>query len=256
MAEGSLEPIVPERGPCEEPGPCRVSVHHRRRRKTGISWGWVAVARCANHALAFTLYPPGHVPYGRAAWVGLGPDGSELERGRGAERVAPSESFFAAVGDAARGERWERDSPAGLDDCVRSTQYRRVDRAAVLVGLGRGRLPDAEVVAAVTGLAAGDLVETGGVLLATRDLVGWAGAIGEVLARLARHCGRARMDRCAVLGHLAGWWGVPWRWLPQVGRLLDLAGPFRRGAVAGTRARRSDLAPAAALNDFGARAPP
>jgi hypothetical protein len=256
LGDGGYAPDLPERGPCEEEGPCRIGVHHERGRKTGIPWGWLSVARCARHRRAFTLYPPGHVPYGRTAWADLAPDGSGIERGCGEEAVAPAEGYFGAARDAGRGERWARDSAPGLEDCVRSTQRRRVQRAQILLGLEAGQGLGAQVVAAVTGLAAGDLVEACGALVGTRSLVLRGGEIGRVLERLARQSGRALMDRFAVLGHVAGLWGAPYRWLPRPGLLLDLARPFRRRDVVGRRACPSPAAAGRSVNDIGARAPP
>jgi hypothetical protein len=49
-------------------------VHHTRERKAGPQIQ-VTVAQCRTHRRAFTLYPLGHVPYGRLAVAPVTPDG-------------------------------------------------------------------------------------------------------------------------------------------------------------------------------------
>lgn len=43
---------------------CRLGKHHARDRTTGPCFP-VWVMRCATHKACFTIYPSGHVPYGR-----------------------------------------------------------------------------------------------------------------------------------------------------------------------------------------------
>jgi hypothetical protein len=53
---------------------CVLVVHHVRDRKTGPRIP-VTVLQCQTHRRAFTLYPLGHVPYGRLAVAPVGLDG-------------------------------------------------------------------------------------------------------------------------------------------------------------------------------------
>lgn len=53
---------------------CVVVVHHMRDRKTGPRIP-VTVLQCRTHRRAFTLYPLGHIPYGRLAVAPVGLDG-------------------------------------------------------------------------------------------------------------------------------------------------------------------------------------
>lgn len=53
---------------------CVVVVHHMRDRKTGPRIP-VTVLQCQTHRRAFTLYPLGHIPYGRVAVAPVGLDG-------------------------------------------------------------------------------------------------------------------------------------------------------------------------------------
>lgn len=246
--EAGLSSVVPERGPCWDGGiPCRIRRHHRRRRKTGPPWGWVDVVSCAIHRIAFTIYPPGHVPYGRVALVDLAPDGSEkrsdvTHAGTAAEATAV---LFAAASDARDGRRWPREDAPDPPGAVRSSQRRRLARAATLFGLVASTPPSAATSAAVTGLPEGELVELASRLESPSQknknkrkcLVEWGKTVARVLGDLVKRAGRALMDRLAVLGHVAGFWGRPYRWLsrPGPGQLLELGRAFSRNASPGTR---------------------
>ena len=67
-SDGRLIVRRPSVGPCSgrDGQPCRLSLHHERPRKTGPCFA-LSVLRCRAHGIAFTVYPPGHVPYGRVA---------------------------------------------------------------------------------------------------------------------------------------------------------------------------------------------
>jgi hypothetical protein len=56
---------------------CVLTVHHLRERKTGPQIP-VTVVQCRTHGRAFTLYPLGHVPYGRVPVAPVGLDGQVL----------------------------------------------------------------------------------------------------------------------------------------------------------------------------------
>lgn len=216
---GRLVAIVPERGPCwRGDTPCAIGLDHERRRKTGPSFGWVAVMRCSRHRLAFTVYPAGHFPYGRVPLVALAPDGTELADG--------GSSLLDAAADA-RETRWPRDS-APDDLAVATTQRRRVEEAATLLGLGVGATTPMTA-AAVLHVAEGRLVEGARRLSESRDLVTLGREVMALVETLARRGGRWLMDRFALLGHLAGWWGRPWRWIARPGRLLALGEAFWPG---------------------------
>ena len=49
---------------------CRIRQHDWRNRKTGPSVA-LRVLKCMTHSRAFTVYPPGYVPYGRQAWIAV-----------------------------------------------------------------------------------------------------------------------------------------------------------------------------------------
>jgi hypothetical protein len=92
--------------------------------------------RCGTHKKAFTVYPPGHVPYGRQRVAPIAPDGGQI-------KVAGDEHFFAgtyfdAALDAARHCAWPHEA---YDDSLQSrfpTQVRHLKRAALLLGTEPG----------------------------------------------------------------------------------------------------------------------
>lgn len=65
---------------------CVLVVHHVRERKTGPRIP-VTVLQCRTHRRAFTLYPLGHLPYGRLAVAPVGLDGELLRSTDGEPQV-------------------------------------------------------------------------------------------------------------------------------------------------------------------------
>jgi hypothetical protein len=65
---------------------CVLVVHHVRERKTGPRIP-VTVLQCQTHGRAFTLYPLGHLPYGRLAIAPVGLDGELLRSTDGEPQV-------------------------------------------------------------------------------------------------------------------------------------------------------------------------
>lgn len=243
----------PTRGPCwDDTEPCRVGLDHRRQRKTGPPWGWVAVMRCVVHGRAFTVYPPGHVPYGQVPLVPIAPDGGPAISTDDEAAVA---TLFDAARDAARDEPalWPREEAPGA---TRSTQARRLERSAEILGLIEGVGPGADVAAAVTHLPCGGLVETTRELAAASGLMARGRQVARTFRELVKRAGRAVMDRLAVLGHLTGCWGEPYRWDPNRGRLLALGKAFWAPLRAGTQGSQPSPPTGGSTHDPGVRKPP
>jgi hypothetical protein len=205
-AEGQLRMPQPARCPLGEDGsPCRVLAHHRRERKSGPEHP-VAVCRCHTHGVSFTVYPPGHVPYGRIAMAAADSEGRQI-RGD-----ALGSTVFSAVLDAS-----EREGEVGQDamrasQTHRRTQGRRIGLCAAIVGIGgglseqvRGRIADALSVSLLT---LRDMAQT---YAASRSMCERASAVLVVLKYmdLAR-----RRTGLLVAGHFAGVWGRPSYWDP------------------------------------------
>src|SRR4051812_6888897 len=106
---------------------CLLVVHHVRERKAGPQIP-VTVAQCRTHRRAFTLYPLGHVPYGRLAVAPVTFDGQVVlstqsepaasERRSPAWRATQLGAAFAAGDDPTgklTGRRWGvTQTPGGL----------------------------------------------------------------------------------------------------------------------------------------------
>ena len=58
--------------------PCQILRHDFRERKTGPEFP-IQVLRCRTHTRYFTVYPAGHVPYGRVRMAPVDPGGHALE---------------------------------------------------------------------------------------------------------------------------------------------------------------------------------
>ena len=243
-ADGVLVPEHPDTCPWAEPGdgPCRIGYNHRRKRKTGPCFP-LTVLTCSTHDHSFTLYPPGHIPYGRHAAAPCRPDGplvmtevaeeadavpadsadhAETEGApTPARRPAWKETLFQAALDAAAGRAWSRQSPT-FDPRRWRTQQDLLALSATLLGIGPDLSTDQRV-----HIARQLEVPTVDVLDASQDYAAAAGyrergrAIRRVLLCLAPRP-RLAADLLAA-GHVAGLWGRPSRW--------DPGGPAGRGVL-------------------------
>ena len=232
--QGVLRPSLPSR--CVAgvgAAACRLFVDHYRVRKSGPRYP-VAVVGCSAHPHGrYTLYPPGHVPYGREAVVASSPSGGLLLDDATGEPVWEATLFAAAV-DGAGGERWPSDSPAG-DPRRRRTQGRRLELAGRLVGV-HPRV--AEIDAAARERIATRLgVPTLVLHTAARAwAASWARRAAAVLAvLLIVPVDGTLLDRFLAAGHVGGLWPRPRRWDAArgtwvLGRSPRSVGPERPGA--------------------------
>jgi len=147
--------------------------------------------RCKTHGRAFTLYPPGHVPYGREPL---------LSQAEGTDACDPRSSLVGAAVASCRGEHWPDELIFDEHGPVRRTQRRRIARVSALLGFDRDEI-DSRVVSEL-GLSVmesvGDVAQRVAALSVFRpglspwlrlvgavDLVGQLGPVG-VLAGVAR----------------------------------------------------------------------
>ncbi len=107
-----------------EPGACRIHGAGWRERKTGPRHRLRKV-RCRTHWTAFTLYPTGHIPYGREPVLGQCPEARE----------DPRASLVGAAVAASRGDLWVEDLIEDEVGPVKRTQARRIARVAFVTGL-------------------------------------------------------------------------------------------------------------------------
>jgi len=196
-------------------------VHGWRARKTGPGFA-LCVVECGTHGVAFTLYPPGHVPYGRRAVAAVSSAGQavvDAEGGLGEAAAAWQVTVFGAACDAACGRAWPRRA------CEESesfrTQCRRVELGATLLGVLVASDAAQLVMAAVLGVAALTLRDASGVFRAPswRPYTHRARALLLPLGELERAGGV--LERVLVAGALIGRWGAAYRWESQA-RVLRL----------------------------------
>lgn len=194
--------------------------------------------RCRTHGRAFTLYPPGHVPYGREAIAPVSHDGGCIRAED--EGEAWASTVFSAALDAAEAEPWCREDPTGDhagggSERWWSTQGRRLDRLTRLVGVSPGldtlqRQRLAEVLAVSLLL----LLEHAKAIAATPGYRTRGLAVRTVLGALPVDL-RAS-DRLVAAGHLVGLWGPPYRWDDSTSTLRSLYRDFdTRGPPASER---------------------
>lgn len=233
---GRLMPELPDEGPCRErsSAPCRLAVDHTRCRKTGPCFP-LTVLRCRAHGrYSFTLYPPGHVPYGRYAVAPIAVDGGAVQQhgpedARVADFAEPWRStIFVAAIDAAAGKPWPRlDAQPGP---WYSTHKRHLRRLARWFGLLEDPSQRSHIAASL-GVAL--LVITEGV----RDLAGgssyraFGAAIVRILFAMPKMTPLTRCDHLLGAGHHAGLWAQPLRWEPRSQQLRKV--PFRPDAPRG-----------------------
>lgn len=216
-AEGVLTPSVPAVCPREgqEGKKCRVFKDHWRDRATGPCFP-LTVVRCRPHGIAFTLYPPGHVPYGRQAVAPAAPGAAD-------DAKVFSGTLFGAALDASEGKAWSRACLGGSDRWW-GTQGRRLARGVLVVGVEPATLRMIREQQECA-LGVGNLLLIDGVRIIGKA-PGYRArgqAVRSVLDRLSRD--PRIFKRVSVSGHLAGLWGAPCEWDPQTRHLRSWAFP-------------------------------
>ncbi len=220
--DGILEAKMPAQGPCRELSdvPCRLSIDHHRHRKTGPEIS-LAVLRCRSHdRQAFTVYPPGYVPYGRQRIAPVAVDGGAVLVQSADAVEAYTATAFAAAIDAAEGRAWSRDGRGSWWSVQGRWLARLVRWVGVAVELDeqvRGAL------AALLGVAQLVLLEQAGHIRAHAGYRSRGRAVVRVLAVLARDASVA--DRLVAAGAAVGLWPRALRWHPEVKQLRAV--PFR-----------------------------
>lgn len=237
--DGGMRPTLPERclgAPANEPKPCRLRISHYRTRKTGPSYP-VAVLWCGTHRLASTLYPPGHVPYGRVAVAPVDAQGelilSRLDDAAEPRVPAWEATIFAAALSAAAGELWRKettsrnsradDAQAALNSPTRRTQGRHLRLAAELLGIDPSLAPSSrEAVARALAVPCLELRQAAHELEEAVKYRDRACVIVRVLLQLRSTRGLG--GQLLTTGELARLWGPARRWDPG-GRAVRRSGP-------------------------------
>lgn len=211
---------------------CVLIVHHVRERKTGPQIP-VTVLKCRTHRRAFTLYPLGHVPYGRLAIAPVGLDGevvfsTECEPQEADGKRLPAwrrtlfESAFAAIYETTvklTDRRWWA-----------TEAQEQLARGAAIMGVHPDlSVQEADAIAFRLEIPrlvlrqAADAYERG------RGRAARGRVIVDVLSELGDHC---LLDRLLAAGACAGCWGTVTRWDAASGGACGRVFPGR-GAPAG-----------------------
>ncbi len=207
--------VLPERCVFARGGQrCRVFVDHYRDRKTGPGFP-LAVVGCSRHPQGrFTLYPLGHVPYGRQAVVPCSPSGPLLqEQGTGQPPWSANPwqaTLFGAALEAADGQRWPAHRPAD-DERRRRTQGCRLEQAGRLLGVHpelKGRTRER--------IATRVQVPTLSLRQASQRWTSSWQARGEAILSvlMALPVDGGLLDRVLAAGAVSGLWPWPQRWDP------------------------------------------
>jgi len=202
---------------------CTLVVHHRRERKTGPQIP-VTVLQCRTHRRAFTLYPLGHVPYGRLAIAPVGLDGELMFSTEREPHEAPGtrlpawrttlfESAFAAIHEQTvklTDPRWWATEPP-----------ERLARGAVIAGVHPDlSVQEADAIAFRLEIPGLVLRQAADAYERSRGRAARGRVIVDVLGQLGDRC---LLDRLLAAGACAGCWGTVTRW--------DAASEGARGRV-------------------------
>ena len=200
---GQMHPVVPSRGPCRDDRECQLVVKDRRFRKTGPGFP-ITVLNCKTHGRCFTLYPPGHVPYGRTPLVALSVQGGVVERERGPPYQG---TYFQAALDASQKAAWPKEGTTGNAQPRFVTQLRHLKRCCLLFGLMAASRIRTETLWATMGIPGMAWQQARRRVVSHKGFRGKGNAIRQLLNLLPE-----TLDsflRLATLGHHAGFWPVP-----------------------------------------------
>jgi len=210
---GQLSAIIPDSCPVgyENGEPCQISVNHHRDRKTGPCFP-LTVVYCKIHDLYFTLYPPGHYPYGRQPLVEqitvcgrileTSTDNLDLQNRLAFFRG----SLFDAALDADLFYAWPKEGCQGSFQPRFNTQLHKLDRAVRLLGISSTSGSwQREAITEILDLP-GQLVAQSFAGLRVQPTFKKQGqSICRLLKALDNHC---LFERLVQTGSIAGLWPV------------------------------------------------
>ncbi len=226
---GVMVPAWPSAGPCaglDEPS-CHLVKKDWRDRVTGPCFP-LRVLRCTTHERAFTLYPPGHVPYGREVVAPVAPDGTALRDPSEAvsdpvERLRGT--VFDAALDAAARHPWSREY-TGRSDWAGTwwgVMQRRLEILVFWLGIAPNFDPSRrEERALALDLDLLVLIDAARLLEGRVGYRSRGAAVTAILREI--ETGPRLLERLLLAGYVAGLWGEPLLWDPQRQTLRSLAG--------------------------------
>jgi len=170
------------------------------------------VVRCATHPVhCFTLYPPGHFPYGRQALARCSVAGPLLLVDATTRQPQWAGTVLHAAVRAASGELWPPHCASSISPAVRRTQGRHLDLAARLLGI-HPSLDDGQRERIATRLRVPTMTLLSAACRWTTSWTLRGAAIVLVLAALLAD--GSLLDRLVSAGYAAGLWAQPRRWEP------------------------------------------
>ena len=237
--DGTLRAVLPSRcvyATGEQT--CAIFVDHYRERKSGPCYP-VAVVGCREHGgRRYTLYPPGHCPYGRVAVVPYSAGGElwmEADRGQPQWQA----TLFGAAQDAQQEKGWPSEQHwwRRTSTACRRTQGRRLELAGRLTGVSP-ELEEREREQIATRLGVATMTVLAGARSWERSWQSRGAAIMAVLAAVA--VSATLGDRMAAAGAVSDLWGPP---RPRLVARWEQAGKSWIVARAGrSEARKKEMA--------------
>lgn len=112
--------------------PCQIVNDHNRERKTGPCFP-LRIIRCKTHKIGFTIYPPGHFPWGRRIIAPVESDNSKIKNSPEEHRFTGT--YFDAALDLNKGIVWPKESILNSLYSRYLTQTRHIKRAGLFLGV-------------------------------------------------------------------------------------------------------------------------
>lgn len=191
---------------------CVVSFNYRRERKTGPCIPLVVV-QCTTHNVCFTIYPPGHVPYGREPLIDIALDGFQIDAKLEKDAIPNSfeGSLFEASLKASQGLFYPKEGPYELPMICYDTQLNQIKKSAMLLGIAEAdQVSNNEHIAEILNISRQFQIG----LSSHIHRAAWnskkAGqSIRELLENLPRDC---LFERLASCGFVCGIWPPLYIW--------------------------------------------
>ena len=195
---------------------CQLEKHSFRYRKTGPEIP-LRILHCKVHGLYFTVYPVGHVPYGRCSVAAVDLRGAPIEQSEPEPEASCRDVLFEAVLDAATGRSWKSEP----ETHHYPTQRRRIERCAQLLGMDPTlRESVAEGIRDHLGIPGLDQHWVYVQFQRARSMRERASAILDVQQRVISES--SCVLRLLAAGSLSNLWGHPYLWDSRRGQRFSL----------------------------------
>lgn len=220
-------------------------MNHYRERKTGPCFP-LAIMRCRTHTKYFTLYPFGHVPYGREAIAGnISPCGNPVVDDQRSDPNSTSRTenatfqgtIFDAAHDVVNNKVWPKEGVNGSLQSRFTTMLQKLDRGSRLLGVHKDlTIKEWEAIGEIANIP-GQILIDGRHLL--KDHPSFRKK-GEVIVSLLHYLPQTSLlyERFLEIGATQGLWPTPHFWDHKQKRLKWSS--FRRIGIRGSPTHFSD----------------